>query len=257
MFKKAWQTLVAWLQAWWHSVYFGALVLAAALSPSSYRATEGTPTLLARLYLQTAPVLPWFTALTALLSLVLIRIVVVTAQSYGLSQYAMEVVVRVLVMELLPLSATLFVAFRTMVPMSVQLRALKQSGQLEGWETGASPLVTQLVPRMLAAVFSVLTLVLVSGVAALVLAYLVLNGLSASGFASYTRLVGQVFLPAVAIGFALKTLLFAFAVAIIPMGAALEENVEAPVPGAAPPGMIRLLLAIMLIEAATLMLKYF
>ena len=45
--------------------------------------------------------LPWFTLLAALVSLVLIRIVVVTAVSYGLSRYALEMVVRVLVLELI------------------------------------------------------------------------------------------------------------------------------------------------------------
>ena len=64
------------------------------------------------IYTSTWQVMPWFTALSALLSLVLIRIVVVTALSYGLSQYALQMVVRVLVLELIPLSAALFVALR-------------------------------------------------------------------------------------------------------------------------------------------------
>ena len=50
-----------------------------------------------------------FTVFSSLLGLVLIRIVVVTALSYGLSQYAVEMVVRVLVLELIPLGAALFV----------------------------------------------------------------------------------------------------------------------------------------------------
>jgi phospholipid/cholesterol/gamma-HCH transport system permease protein len=45
-----------------------------------------------------------------MVSLVVIHIVVVTAASYGLSQYALEMVVRVLVLELIPLVAALFVA---------------------------------------------------------------------------------------------------------------------------------------------------
>ena len=43
--------------------------------------------------------------LSALISLVLIRIVVVTALSYGLSQFAVQMVVRVLVLELIPTTA--------------------------------------------------------------------------------------------------------------------------------------------------------
>jgi phospholipid/cholesterol/gamma-HCH transport system permease protein len=39
-------------------------------------------------WMDTAPILAGFTLLSALLTLVLTRIVVVTARSYGLSQYA-------------------------------------------------------------------------------------------------------------------------------------------------------------------------
>ena len=48
----------------------------------------------------------------ALFNVVLIRIVVVTAFAYGLSQYALNMVVRVLVLELVPLVAALFVTIR-------------------------------------------------------------------------------------------------------------------------------------------------
>src|SRR6218665_3663179 len=64
-----------WALAWWRLFYLGAVVL----------------------------VLPGFTVLAALISLVLTRIVVVTALSYGLSRYALEMLIRVLVLELIPL----------------------------------------------------------------------------------------------------------------------------------------------------------
>lgn len=264
MFKDFFESGFQWLKGWWHVIYFAAIVWVAALSPSTYsikkehhpNSPRAQP-LLNYLYSCTVPVLPWFTVLMSLISLVLIRIVVVTAQSYGLSQYALEVVVRVLVMELLPLSAALFVAFRTMVPMSVQLLELKQQGFLKGWELGYPCLSTQLVPRMLAGVFAVLTLVVVSGSMALVLAYLVVNGFSVWGLAAYTRIVGQVFLPVVVIGFALKTILFALATATIPMASSLQEEAKIPGYGAPPPGIVRLLTAILMIETATLVLKYF
>jgi phospholipid/cholesterol/gamma-HCH transport system permease protein len=110
---------------------------------------------------------------------------------------------------------------------------------------------------MLAGVFAVLTLVVVSGSMALILAYLVVNGFSIWGLSAYTRIVGQVFLPAVVIGFALKTFLFAIATATIPMASSLQEDAKIPGYGAPPPGIVRLLTAILMIETATLVLKYF
>ena len=88
-----------------------ALLLALAVAPGTH--TPARRARIAQHVVQaTLPQLPWFTALAALAGLVLIRIVVVTAQSYGLSQFALEMVVRVLVLELLPLTAALFVALR-------------------------------------------------------------------------------------------------------------------------------------------------
>ncbi|HVL43756.1 MAG TPA: ABC transporter permease, partial [Acidovorax sp.] len=97
--ERVWNTARRWAVAWWRILYLGAVVLVLVLSPSSYG--KGTRRALARhLYLDTAPVLLGFTVLAALISLVLTRIVVVTALSYGLSRYALEMVIRVLVLEL-------------------------------------------------------------------------------------------------------------------------------------------------------------
>src|SRR5438874_275214 len=97
--------------SWWHMLHLGAVALVMAMSPSTYHRANRLATS-RYIYTSTWQVLPWFTLLTALVSLVIIRIVLVTAQSYGLSRYALEMVVRVLVLELLPLSAAMFAALR-------------------------------------------------------------------------------------------------------------------------------------------------
>ena len=108
----AWgRSILQVMRSWWFMVHFGAVVLVMALSPSTYSKTHRATTA-QYIYASTWQVLPWFTAMAALLSLVLIRVVVVTALSYGLSQYALQMVVRVLVLELIPLSAAMFVALR-------------------------------------------------------------------------------------------------------------------------------------------------
>ena len=89
----------------------GAVALVLAFSPSTYTPAHRHATA-RQIYLGAWQVLPWFTALATLLSLAIIRIVLVTASSYGLSKFALEMVVRVLVLELIPLAAALFVALR-------------------------------------------------------------------------------------------------------------------------------------------------
>ena len=104
-----------WLAGWWRILFFGASLLVLAGSPSSY-SRETRRALVRHLYVDTAPILGGFTALIALLTLVITRIVVVTALSYGLSRYAVEMVIRVLVLELIPLTAALFIALRCTIP---------------------------------------------------------------------------------------------------------------------------------------------
>ncbi|WP_395400130.1 ABC transporter permease [Pseudoduganella sp. UC29_106] len=110
---------LAWLISWWRLLQFAALLVSRAFLPSTYR-RDNWRSLSEQVVLASAENLVWFTMLTSLISVVIIRIVVVTSISYGLSRYALEMVVRVLVLELVPLTAALFVALRTTLPAGVE-----------------------------------------------------------------------------------------------------------------------------------------
>lgn len=199
-----------------------------ALSPASYRARVGHA-VLTHLVQATVPALAGFTLSAALLSVVLIRIVVVTAQSYGLSQYALEMVVRVLVLELIPLAAALVVAVRYTVPGGTQLYKLRTRGGFAGlMAQGLDPMAHLLMPRVLAGLYATVTLVALSGVLVLVLGYLMVHGLTWAAFDSYTRTVGRVFSPVVTLVFVLKALLFGLAVALVPVATALRNRPPQP-----------------------------
>jgi phospholipid/cholesterol/gamma-HCH transport system permease protein len=262
--------LAKWVLGWWDIFYFGAQALVIGLSPSSYRAN--TARILARhIYLSVGSILPWYSVLTALVSLVLTRIVVVTALSYGLSQYALEMVVRVLVLELLPISAALFVALRYMAPVSSDIATLQRESKLASWRDDQTVIRDELMPRVIAGVVSVLTLTAVSAVLALIIAYVVVYGLSPWGFDAYSRMVGRVFGPAIALGFAVKSLLFSLAVGVIPIASSMVHHSEASpskekmraarvglnLAGISESSLVRLFLVIFMVEAGTLMIRYF
>lgn len=219
------QRLRMGVSAWWQVLLLGAQMLVLACLPSSYRRGPQRSAVLRNLYRATAPLLTWFLVLSALISVVLIRIVVATAYSYGLSQYALEVLVRTLVLELIPLYASLFVAVRFAMPGAQQVRRQLAEHQRQGIEMEPQALLrTELLPRALGALFSVLLLASVSCVVALVLAYLTVYGFSPWGFASYTRSVGSVFTPAVTLIFSLKTFFFSLAVAVVPLAASAQRD---------------------------------
>jgi phospholipid/cholesterol/gamma-HCH transport system permease protein len=248
-----------WFVGWWQITHLGAVILVLALSPSSY--DRDTRRVLAReVYEATAPILLWFTVLSSLISLVIIRIVVVTALSYGLSRYALGAVVRVLVLELIPLIAALFVALRCAIPNAAEIATLRDGGRFEALtRQGISPLQREVLPRMVAGMFSTLMLAAVSCVVALILTYISVHGFAGAAFGSYTRAVGHVFSPAVALIFTLKTFFFSVAVALIPIatvvyeaGWDLRRRTSAELHG-----LVRLFSAILLIEVASLVGNYY
>lgn len=255
--SDAWgRALLRGALSWWFMLHFGAIVLVMALSPSTYnRANRATTS--QHIYASTWQVLPWFTALAALLSLVLIRVVVVTALSYGLSQYALQMVVRVLVLELIPLSAALFVALRAGLSFNAAVAdSAHPAATAPTARLSLERLRRELVPHVLASAFAVLTLAMLSSVLALVLAYLTVYGLSPWGLPGYTRTVGHVFDLAVTLGFLLKTMLFSLAVAVVPIAASLEAPRQPATADSVQPGAVRLFLVLLLIEAASLAVKY-
>lgn len=250
--RRRWQSMVRNLNT-------SALLISLMFSPSSYRRSQRA--VVARhLYLGTAPMLPWFTLLVAMSSLVVIRIVVVTAANYGLSQYALETVIRVLVLELIPLVSALFVAVNVTLPGGVALaRHRERAAQVAPAGSGTDPLLVEAMARVLAGMFAVVTLAVVSCVVSLVLAYLVVHGLTPAAFESYTRKVGQVFNPAVTLILLLKTLFFSLAVSLIPTMSALH-----PLPVHAGrselpevQGLVRMFLLILLIEVVSLVGNYY
>jgi phospholipid/cholesterol/gamma-HCH transport system permease protein len=250
--------LLRYLRSWWAMFFLGAVALVMALSAATYGRQNRHAT--ARyLVAGSWQVLPWFTLLSALISVVIIRIVIVTAMSYGLSRYALEMVVRVLVLELIPLSAALFAALRASMAFDATALGLARAGLAADAVSvqALRRLRRDLVPQLLATVFSVLCLALVSSTIVLVLAYLNVYGLSPWGLPDYTRTVGRVFEPVVAIGFFLKTLLFGLAVAVIPTAAILElQRYPRRYASNVQPGALRLLFVLLLIEGASLALKY-
>ncbi len=248
---------LGWAASWWRVFHFGALALVMALSRATYD-KENRRITANQIYFTAWQVLPWFTLLSGLLSLVLIRIVVATALSYGLSQYALEMVVRVLVLELIPLFAALFIALRSGAAINTEVTLMHIRGHfIEQRRAGVDPLRRELVPRVIGSAVSVVALTAVSGVVALLVAYLGVYGFSPWGFAGYTRTLGQVFDLQVTLGLALKTLLFGLAVAVIPISASLETPREVRLaPVAVLRGMVRLFLVLVLLEGASLAIKY-
>lgn len=244
---------VAWIGSWRRLLNFSVLMLTVAVMPATY-GKDNRRIMAQHLVRDTVPNLAWFGVLSALVSIVLIRIVVVTSQSYGLTRYALDLVVRVLTLELIPLTAAAFVALRTTLPAGLEF----SQGRKAGTVVTLDELRSAFFPRVAAGIFAVWMLAAVCCVLTLILAYLSLYGFTPWALAGYTRVVGQVFNPAVAMILALKIVFFSFAVGLIPMassfyyGASYRVKVTHGLSD-----MVRLFAVILLIEVASLMGNYY
>ena len=245
-------------RSWRRLFRFGGFATVAALSPSSYGASARVLAV-RQIYLTAWKVLPGYLAFSALLTVVIIEIVRRAAQAYGLSQVALELVLRVLVLELIPLLTALFVALRSGAAIGAEVALMRVNGELEDHEeAGASPLHAELVPRIAAAALSVFSLTTLSIALSMYLTYSLFFGGSSAGFVVFTRVVGHVFDLQILVGLILKCLLFGLSVALIPLATGLEaERGELDtVPAAVLAGLMKLFLVIGLIEVLSLVVKY-
>jgi phospholipid/cholesterol/gamma-HCH transport system permease protein len=242
-----------WLHNWWRIVELGAQLLTLALLPASYTAAYRNA-LLRHIVLGTAPSLLSFTVLTTLLSLVVIRIVLVTSVSYGLTQYALEMVVRVLVLELIPLTAALFAALRCTIPRAAEVAALRTGSE---WGAGSDAMRMEVLPRVSAGIVCALLLAAISCGVTLVLAYLAVYGFTTAGLPAYTRTVGHVFSPGVALVFGLKIAAMALAVALLPVASVLITPARpGAITSAELKGLVRMFFVILMIEGLSLVGNY-
>lgn len=248
---------VRWAAAWARITFFGSVMVVRALSPRSY-GPQTRYNLARHVYIDTAPILGWFTVLISLFTLIITRIVIVTSYRYGLSQYALEMVVRVLVVELIPLTAALFVALRCTIPSGAALVEMRRIGHFRMLRRKRlDPIAVEVLPRLIAGIFACVTLASLSCVVAGFLAYFAVYGFTVAGIDAYTHVAGRVFNPMFTFIFALKTLFFAIAVSVIPMASGLN-NIEddGSRESAALQGLVRMFGVLLILEAISLVGNY-
>jgi len=248
---------VHWFLAWGRAARFAFSVVAAVLSPKLYtpRARVATAQ---QIYFTAWQVLPGFALFATALGLVVVEITLRTAREFGLGQYALELIFRALVLELMPLLTALFVALRSGSAISTEIALMRVGGQFHDLDTaGIEPFEREFVPRVAAAAASVFALTTLACVFVIALSYLLMYGPSPWGFEPFTRTVARVFTPLALAGLGIKCIAFGAVVAVIPISAGLDATRAAEtVPIAVMGGMVRLFFALGLIEILALALKY-
>ncbi|MDD5391148.1 MAG: ABC transporter permease [Gallionellaceae bacterium] len=249
--------LLATWRIWRATFGLAGKVVVAALSPTVYNSATRT-VVMKQIYFTAVQILVPFTLFAALLSFVLIQIVVGTAAEYGLSDYALEMSVRLLVLEVLPLVTALFVALRSGSAINTEVALMRINNELEALEdSGVDTLRLEFMPRVIGGMLSVLSLTAITSVLALVLAYLAVYGAQPWSLPDFARVMGKVFDGAILTSIWLKSLAFGLAVTVIPVAEGLATpKMLFMAPISVLRGMVRLFFVLMFIEVASLAFKY-
>lgn len=257
LLTRSGDAVIARLAPWGRALRFGAVAIAGIFSPALYNSATRA-VVYKQVYFTAWQILFGFNLFATLFSLILIQIAATAAQTYGLGNLALELILRIQVIELLPLLTALFVALRSGTAINVEVALMNITNEIQALEdVGIDAMRLEFLPRIIGSVVSVLALTATASLIALLIAYLSLYGMQTAGFADFSRVVGQVFTPALLLGLWLKCLLFGLAVSVIPIAAGLDSPHKlffAPIAVLA--GMVRLFFALMLIEVGSLTFTY-
>jgi len=203
-------------------------------------------------------ILPQFTVASGLLSYILISIVIATTISYGLSEYAIELALRILVFELLPIMAALFVALRSGAAINTEIALMTVNNEFSGLEqTGTDPEKLELIPRVIGGVISVLSISAISTFVALFISYISTYGFEFWAIPEFSNIITKVFTPISVLTLWIKLIIFGFMVTIIPIiTGKLSIRSMSYVPVSVLQGMVRLFFTIMSVEVVSLAIYY-
>ncbi len=211
-----------------------------------------------QVYFTAVQILPVFLGYVLVISWLIITIILTTARDFGLTAFASEMTIRVLVLELLPFLTALFIALRSGSAINTEIALMQVNNELDALaHCKVPPMQFEFLPRLIGGVISSLSLAGLAGVLALVLSYLSIYGLSMAGFEAFTQIIAKIFNFSILAGLIFKCILFGLAVTLIPVTAGLETPKKLfMVPVSVLRGMMRVFFAIVAIEVVSLALKY-
>jgi phospholipid/cholesterol/gamma-HCH transport system permease protein len=211
-----------------------------------------------QIYFTAVQILHVFLGYALVISWLIITIILSTARDFGLTAFANEMTIRVLVLELLPFLTALFIALRSGSAINTEVALMQVNNELDALaHCKVPPMQFEFLPRLIGGVISVITLAGLAGLLSLLLSYLSIYGINMAGFEPFTQTIAKVFNFTIVAGLIVKCALFGLAVTLIPVTAGLETPKKLfMVPVSVLRGMMRVFFAIVAIEVVSLALKY-
>lgn len=246
---------------WW-SISYGVLaflseVLSTLARPATWnRATLDT--IVKQIYFTAVQILHVYLIYVLAISWVIITITLSTARNVGLFDAATEMIIRALLLELLPFLTALLIALRSGSAINTEVALMKVNNELDALShCKVEPMQFEFLPRIVGGIASVIGLTVMGSVLTLFLTYIAIYGASAAGMQAFSTTISSIFSIGVLAGLIVKCVFFGLALTTLPMAAGLETPKKLfMVPVSVLRGMMRVFLALVLIEVLSLALTY-
>src|SRR4030065_2486725 len=125
-----------------------------------------------QVYFTAVQILPVFLGYALVISWLIITIILTSARDFGLTAFASEMTIRVLVLELLPFLTALFIALRSGSAINTEVALMQVNNELDALaHCKVPPMQFEFLPRLIGGVISVITLAGLAGLLALPKAY--------------------------------------------------------------------------------------
>lgn len=254
--KQLWQHLHEWWLLWWNNLYVACASLVLMVSPGSYSLAMFSKVAL-RVYAQLKWPLVLFLVLAGMLTYVITRIVSGQLVTYGMGRLTLPLLLRVIVIELVPLAAAIVVAIKMSIPLGAELVSLRRNKQLaQVQQAGGDVMRTEMFPRLMMSFYASTMLTTFASLLCMVMLYLAVYGYTRAGLPLFTHEYGRLMTPIFTGIYTVKVLLFGLVVGLIPLTSGLYDARYGLRSDTELATLARMLAILLLLEVVSLMLNY-
>lgn len=240
-----------------NSLSFAARVVLRLFNPRTYNSASRM-VLVNQLYFTAIQVLPLFLLVAVIFGSMVNGIVFQVIKDLGLSDYLGPLLMGFVVTEIAPFVTVLLIALRSSSAINAEISVMKVSRELQTLETFHINLIDYLfVPRILNGMVSMILLSNLFSLVVLAVGFLVSSVVFGTSFDAYidTLLTSASFLDLTILLFKCAT--FGFFITFIPIHQGLSASQElTSIPIAVLNGMVKVFIAIVLIEVLSLVVRF-
>lgn len=255
--NSAWNHVQEWWWLWWNNAYLGCTALVLLFTPDRNWLSTARVVIL-HAYLRLRWALLVFVFIMAMTNTVITQIVSKTLTQFGMGTLASTLMIRVMLVEVIPIVAALIVAIKLSIPLGAELSHLRRSRHLNRLQdAGLDAYRMEFLPRLLMGIYGVVMFSVMGSAVVVLTLYQGLYGLTSAGYESFTNIFSRVMTPYFTSIFAGKAIAFGYIVALIPLTSAFSRTRFGLRRDTELVTLARMLFLIMVVEVLSLVINYY